>query len=132
VPEVLTLVLRPKGAYRVPGAHALDSRLNWTRFQISWNVVEVWNLSATNLLNAGDLGLLPWLPLTQIDGRPEVMFQQCRERIDREATPEERATLLAVMQVFLRVRYNDPRYFAIFGGYQTMIESPLIQEIEDA
>jgi hypothetical protein len=37
--------------------------------------------------------------------------------------------LLAVMQVLMRLRYNDPKLFAIFGGTQGMIESPLIQEV---
>ena len=29
----------------------------------------------------------------------------------------------------MRIRYNDPQFFAIFGGAQAMIESPLLQEI---
>jgi hypothetical protein len=37
--------------------------------------------------------------------------------------------LLAVTQVMTRLRYNDLRFLAIFGGKQAMIDSPLIQEL---
>lgn len=129
VPEVITLVLRPKGTYQVPGVHTLASRLNLTRFQVSWHVVELWNLPATDLLAANDVGLVPWVPLAHYEGPPEPILQECRRRIDEQANPTERANLLAVIQVLMRMWYNEPQLFAIFGGQQAMIESPLIQEI---
>src|SRR5207244_3345165 len=43
--------------------------------------------------------------------------------------PDERANMLAVTQVLMRLNYNDPGLFALFGGNQAMIESPLIAEL---
>jgi hypothetical protein len=38
--------------------------------------------------------------------------------------------MLAVTQVLARLRYNDLGILALFGGRQSMIESPLIKELE--
>ena len=37
---------------------------------------------------------------------------------------------MAVTQVVAGLRYNDPGILALFGGRQSMIESPLIQELQ--
>jgi hypothetical protein len=129
LPEVLTLVLQPKGNFRIAGTHDLQSGRAWTRFQSSWRVVELWTLPAAELLAANDVGLVPWVPLTQFDGPPEPVLQQCRTRIDQQAAGDERANLLAVAQVLTQLRYNNPALLTIFGGSQAMIESPLIDEI---
>jgi predicted transposase YdaD len=129
LPEVLTLILRPKGQLRVTSPHELLSGRGWTRLQIDWRVVQLWTLPAADLLAADDVGLIPWVPLTQFDGPPEPVLQQCRQRIDQQAPADERANLLAVAQVLTRLRYNDLGLLAIFGGSQAMIESPLIDEI---
>jgi predicted transposase YdaD len=91
--------------------------------------VELRTLSAEELLAAGDIGLIPWVPLTQYAGSPEVLLQLCRERIDQQARPEERVNFLAVTQVMAILQYNDPQLMTILGGSQVMIESPLIQEM---
>jgi predicted transposase YdaD len=130
MPEVVTLVLCPKGQLRLTGAHTWTSRLGGTAMTLSWRVVELWTLSAADLLATGDVGLVPLVPLTQLTEPPEVVFQECRRRID-QAPEEERANMLAVTQVMAQLRYNDSNLLAILGGRQTMIESPLIQEIID-
>jgi hypothetical protein len=129
VPDVVTLVLQPLGTFRLEGTTELTSRHRLTRFVGSWNVVDLWTLSAEELLAANDVGLIPWVPLTQFGGPPEALVQQCRDRIDQQAPPEERANLLAVTQVMTRLRYNDPQLLALLGGSRIMIESPLIQEL---
>src|SRR5262245_776084 len=129
LPEMLTLVLRPRGQYHVPSTQALQSPLGLTGLTLTWRVVELWTLPAQELLTAGDVGLIPWVPLTQFDGPPEVILQQCRERIDQQAPPQTHENLLAVTQVFTMLRYNDPGLIAIIGGRKTMIESPYLQEI---
>lgn len=83
------------------------------------------------LLAANDVGLIPWVPLTQFDGPPEPLLHQCRQRIDEQAAGDLHENLLVVTQVLMRLRYNDPQFFAIFGGSRVMIESPLIKEIVD-
>jgi len=129
VPEVVAVVLHPKGQFRVGTELAWHSRIGLTRLAVGWRVVELWTVPAEELLAADDVGLIPWVPLSHFTGSPEPLLQQCRERIDRQAGPEERANLLAVIQVMTRLRYNDPRLLTLLGGSQAMFESPLIQEL---
>ena len=57
------------------------------------------------------------------------ILQRCRDRIDREATQQEHRNLLAVTQVLTKLRFPDPHLLTLFGGRQTMIDSPLIHEL---
>lgn len=129
LPEVLSLVLQPKGNLRIPGTQALSSPHGLTRMRIDWRSVELWNVPAEQLLAADDVGLIPWVPLTHFEAPPEVMLQECRQRIDQQAAVAEHANLLAVTQVLARLRYPDPQLLSLFGGRKIMIESPLIQEL---
>jgi hypothetical protein len=129
LPEVLVVVLHPKGQLQVADTLALASPRDWTRWQASWRVVELWKLPAEDLLAAQDPGLVPWIPLMNFSGPPEPVLRQCREIINQKARPEEHANLLAVTQVLAGLRYNDPELWAILGGEQTMIESPVIQDL---
>jgi hypothetical protein len=129
LPEVLVLVLHPRGKVRVPTREQLASTQGLTELKVKWLVVPLWKQSAADLLAANEVGLLPWIPLTHFDDPPEIVLQQCRQRIDQQSSGPERANLLAVSQVLTRLRYNDPGLLAIFGGSQVMIESPLIEEI---
>jgi hypothetical protein len=125
----MTLVLHQPGHVQIRGAHEVISRRGWGRIQAAWRVVELWTLSAQDLLAANDVGLIPWVPLTHFDGPPEPVFEECRQRIEQQAAENERANLLAVSQVLTRLRYNVPGLLSIFGGSKAMIESPLIQEL---
>ena len=89
----------------------------------------MWTLPAEDLLAAGDVGLIPWVPLTKYEGPPESLLEECRQRIEEQALPDERENLLAVSQVLARLRYQDSALLSILGGKQVMIESPLIKEI---
>lgn len=129
LPEVLTLVLRPRGRLRVPVRESLRSRVGWTGLTVRWRVIEIWKQRADDLLAAHDIGLLPWVPLAEFTGPPEPVLQECRRRIDTEAPADERPNLLAVLQVLSRLRFDKELLRVIFGGHQAMIESPLIQEI---
>ncbi len=129
VPDVLVLVLHPRGNALAAGATTMRSRQGWTTWPLSWRIVRLWELPAQALLAAGDVGLIPWVPLTQFDGPPESIVRECRERIDRDAPPNEHENLLAVTQFLAHLRYNDPKLFNILGGRRAMIESPLLQEI---
>jgi hypothetical protein len=95
-----------------------------------WKVVELWTVPAEELLAAGDVGMIPWVPLTHWDGPPEPIFRECRARIDQDALPGERENLLAVSQVLAGLRYDDPRLFQILGGREAMIESPVLQQLK--
>jgi hypothetical protein len=128
LPEVITLVLHPKGQLRLSGQHERKSRSGLTSLGLRWQNLELWTLLAADLLAANDVGLTPWIPLTRFDGPPEPILHECRARIDR-APAGEQENLLAVAQVMTQLRYNDQSLLSIFGGRRVMIESPLIQEI---
>jgi hypothetical protein len=102
----------------------------WTEATFKWKVVELWTLSAEEMLAAPNVGVVPWVPLAHYEGPPEVLLQRCRDRLERAGGPL-RANLLAVSQVFARLHYDKPEWLEILGGRKAMIESPLIQEIVD-
>jgi predicted transposase YdaD len=101
-----------------------------SRWSIRWKVIPLWTIPAASLLDFRDIGLVPWVPLTQFDGPPETIFRECRVRIDQQADALERENLLAVTQVLAGLRYNDPGLFQILGGREAMIESPVLQELK--
>ena len=130
LPEVLVLVLHPKGRLQTSDITEVESPMGWSSWTLRWRVVNLWTVPADQLLALGDVGVVPWVPLSAIDGPPEPVLRRCRERIDGEASAEERENMLAVSQVFAGLRYNDPALLAIFGGRQAMIESPILQELK--
>jgi hypothetical protein len=128
-PELLVVVLRPKGRFRVPRRHERRSRLGWSALAGEWNVVELWEREADELLAAGDVGVVPWVPLTRFDGPPEDLLTRCRERIEQQAHPDDRANLLAVSQVMAGLRFPQEELLALLGGTQVMNESPVITKL---
>jgi hypothetical protein len=123
------LVLRPRGRLRISGRHQVRGKLGLSRLEAEWRVVELWTLSADDFLSAGDVGVVPWVPLMQFDGPPEALLERCAEKIEREAHPQDRADLLAVSQVLTELRFPHPELVGILGGQRPMIESPLLQRM---
>jgi hypothetical protein len=128
LPDVLVLVLHPKGSLEVGEQCELHSPGRWTSLRVGWRTVKLWEVPAEQLLASGEVGLMPWVPLAQLSGPPEAVFQQCRKIIDEKAAADEHENLLAVAQVLAGLRYNDPRLLAFFGGREAMIESPVLQQ----
>ena len=91
--------------------------------------MEVWTIPAEELLRVGDVGLIPWVPLTDFPDPPETMMQRCRDAIEQHAPPGEKANLLAVTQVFSFLRYNDLAILTVLGGKEVMLEIPFLDEI---
>ncbi|QEH37535.1 hypothetical protein OJF2_61260 [Aquisphaera giovannonii] len=131
LPEVLVVILSRRRPRRPARSADLRSEQVWTRLQMTWRTIELWKLPAEELLQAGDVGLIPWVPLCRFDGPPAPIFRRCRERIDREAPPGERENLLVVSQILASLRYTDERLFQLFGGREAMIESPLLLKLKD-
>jgi hypothetical protein len=132
LPEAIVLVLRPKGKYRAVRGTNLRSRHRLSSCGLKWRVVELWKVSGERLLEGHDVGLIPWVPLTDFSSPPERVLERCRDVIERQAPLGEKANLLAVTQVLTHLRYNDAKLLSILGGTQMMIESPLIQELVSA
>jgi hypothetical protein len=103
LPEVVVLVLCPKGNVQVEGRCELASR-------------------------SGRTGLAAWIPLMQHASPPETLLQMCRTMIDEQADPAEHANLLAVSQVMSCLRYNEGWLMNFFGGKEAMIDSPVLNE----
>ena len=74
LPELLTLVLHPRGRLRVSSQLQLQSRLGWSKMICEWKVVELWTRPAEELLAAGDVGLIPWVPLANFQGPPQTLL----------------------------------------------------------
>ena len=129
LPELLMLVLRPKGTFRIGGRHEARSPLGLSRLQAEWKVVGLWTLPAADFLTAGDVGVVPWVPLMHFDGPAEELLERCAEKIEREAHPKDRADLLAVSQVLSELRFPNPELLRLLGGGETMIESPLLKKM---
>ena len=129
LPELLMLVLRPKGRFRISGRHAVRSKLGLSRLEAEWKPVELWTLPAAEFLAQGDVGVTPWVPLMHFDGPPESLLERCAEKIEREAHPKDRADLLAVSQVLGELKFPLPLLADFFGGKEPMIESPLLQKM---
>jgi hypothetical protein len=128
LPELVMLVLRPKGQLRIGGKHEVRSKLGLSRLLAEWKPIELWTLPAEQFLAEGDVGVVPWVPLMHFDGPAEPLLERCAARIEQEAPVKDREDMLVVAQVMTRLRFADPMLLSLFGGTQIMIESPLIQE----
>jgi hypothetical protein len=131
VPEVVSLVLRPRGRKPAPRELIVRSEEGTTSIRVAWKVVELWKVPATELLAAGDIGLIPLVPLSRIDGPMEGILDEYRERIHRDAPAGELENLLSATHFFAGLKYNDPRLFQKLGGGKDMLKygSPLLREI---
>src|SRR6185437_1406065 len=96
--------------------------------KLKWKVVELWTLSAEELLEAADVGVVVCASMAHYDGPPEVLLRRCRERIERDGG-KQKANLLAVAQVFAKLHFDKPEWLDILGGSKAVYESPLIQQI---
>jgi hypothetical protein len=130
LPEMVVLVLSPKGKRQIKSEKELRSRLGLAGLRATWRVVELWTVPAQELLSGQEVGLVPLVPLAAFEGQPEPLLRRCRQIIEERAKPEEQANLLAITQVLTYLRYKDRSLSELLGGTQAMIESPLIQEIE--
>jgi hypothetical protein len=129
LPELVMLILCPKGRFQITGTHEVRSKLGLSRLSVEWKPVELWGLSAEQFLAVRDVAVVPWVTLMQFDGPPEALLQRCADKIEREADPKDRADLLAVSQVMTQLRFPNPELLHLLRGEQVMIESPLLQKM---
>jgi len=111
VPEVISLVLKPKGHQRVSGQCERTSQLGHTRLSGTWPVVELWEWEAEELFADGDIGLIPWATLARTDQPAEVLVARCVDRIREVPNETKRAALLAVTEILMvwRIQPSDFR-----------------------
>ncbi len=128
VPEVVSLVLKSKGNASVSGRMTQSSLRGTSRIGGDWPVTRLWELTADRLLADDDVGLVPWVPLTQTDLPPNELLGRCAERIAAVPNELERSGLLAVTQILAGLAYPKLRFDTILGGAKAMIESPVLDE----
>ena len=131
VPEVVTLILYPRGKRPIPSTLLLPSEEAFSSIQVSWRVVELWKIPAAESLAAGDIGLIPWVPLAKIDGTPEPVFRECKARIARVGSKDEQESLLVVTHFLAGLRYDDERLLKLLIGRKAMLKSksPIVREV---
>lgn len=129
VPEVIFVVLRPKGRVVSDGEFALESPSRAVRSAASWPVIRPYLMDAEDLFAAGDVGLIPWATLARTTQPPDEFIQRCRDTIVAN-TPDARARidLLAVTQILAENVYNKILLDRILGGADTMLTSPTLNE----
>ncbi len=129
LPDLLMLILRPKGTVRIAGKYEVRGKLELSRLTAEWKPVEMWTQPARQFLEKGDVGAVPWATLMDFDGPPEELLQLCAAKIEREAHPKDRADLLAVSQVLTELRFPNPELLQLLGGEKPVIESPMLQRL---
>lgn len=132
IPDVVSIVLHPKGQQTVSGTVDRTSRRGTTKLSASWPVVRVWELEAADLLAIGDPGLIPWVPLAKTDRPPAELLTECRDRLSTVADPRDRAGLMAVTAILSGLAYPGLNVLALLGGSGAMIESPVLDELKEA
>ena len=129
LPELLMLILAPKGNLRIGGQHEVRSKLGLSHLAAGWKPVELWTLSAQSFLAEGAVDVVPWVPLMKFEGSPESLLEWCAEKIEREALPQDRANLLGITQVLGTLKYPEPLLAELLKGNQTMFDLPVLQKM---
>src|SRR5262245_24104334 len=130
VPEVVSLVLKPKGNLTVAGNSERTSSRGGTRLGGSWPVVRLWELEAESLLASPDVGLIPWVPLTRTTLSPDELMLRCRDRLTQVPDAADRAGLMTVTQILAGLAFPTRQFLDLFGGAQVMIDSPVLDEVK--
>lgn len=131
MPEVVSLVLKPKGNLAVAGSADRTSSRGQTRIAGTWPVVRLWELDAEALLAAGDVGLIPWVPLAKTTLTPDELLTRCRDRLVTVPDPNDRAGLIAVTYILAGLAFPGQRFLHLFGGAKVMIDSPVLDEVKE-
>ena len=131
MPRVISLILHPKGNQTVEGrTHETDSS-GTVELTGRWPVIKLWELEAEELFAAGDVGLIPWVPLAKSNLPPEELLTRCRDRIAEVQDESDRKGLTAVTQIMAGLAFPDRRFLNLFGGAEAMIESPVLEEAKE-
>jgi hypothetical protein len=107
LPEVLALLLRPKGRLQIPEQITAASAAGWTELRLRWRVVRLWEVEAANLLAVTQVltGLRYNDPrLLAILGGRQVMIESPVLK-ELEAEWKAEATTRAILR-FLRARFG--------------------------
>jgi hypothetical protein len=129
LPDTVVIVLCRRGKQKQSKGCLQQSPLGWSSRRHRWRVIELWKVPAEALLALDEVGLIPLLPLTRSKAAPETLLQQCKERIEQQGRPAERATLLTITAIMTATRFgHTEQWLALLGGKNVVTHSPLYQK----
>ncbi len=131
----VVVLLRPVADQRqLTGKLHYVGRRRKGRIDFSYEVIRLWQQPLRRLL-AGGLGTLPLAPLcrlpaaTSLEAALALVIRRVAERLEREATPEDRAKLLTATYVLTGLRVPQEVAKRLFQGVRAMKESSTYQAI---
>jgi hypothetical protein len=122
LPEVISLVLKPKGNLEVRGEVIRRGRRGRTELRGKWPVVRLWELEANDLIETGNPGLVPWAVLAHSALKPEELVTRCRDTIQTTASAEHRESLLVVTQILASLAFPKQQFLNLFGGTPVLMD----------
>jgi len=131
VPDVVSLILKPKGAVAVNGRDERASHTGRVRIVGTWPVVKLWEIDAETLFADGDDGLIPLAPLARTDLPPVDIVTRCVDRMNAVADDTERSSLLTVASVFLKLAGAPFDLIQLPGGKAMFLEK-IVRQMEEA
>lgn len=129
-PEVVCLILMPKGNLKAEGTATRRSKSGSTSVTATWPVVNLWEIDAESLLAENDPGLIPWVPLARTNRPRDEVLLECRDRLAAVPDSTDRSALLAVTAILAGLARNAKGLLNLFGG-ELMIESPVLDELKE-
>jgi hypothetical protein len=131
VPDVVSLILKPKGNVAVHGRDERASHTGQVRLVGTWPVVRLWEIDAETLFADGDDGLIPLAPLARTDLPPVEIVTRCVDRMNAVADDTERSSLLTVASVFLKLAGAPFDLIQLPGGKAMFLEK-IVRQMEEA
>lgn len=92
LPDILLIVLFPKGNFTVPPENTIMSAHGLSELRLRIRVVNLWTLAADDLLATNDVGLVPWIPLTRPSGSPSSMLRNAGNASKNRRTQTKKGT----------------------------------------
>jgi hypothetical protein len=128
LPDAAVIVLCRRGKNQAAG-RSQESLLGWSQRRHRWRVLELWKVSADELLGMNEVGLLPLVPLAQSRESPALLFRQCWERIEQQGRRDQRVALLTITSILAGLRYTEARgWVETLGGKSMLAESSVYQQ----
>lgn len=128
--DTVMVILRPEADHSsLTGEYRVTAPVSGKAHSLEYGVLRAWNLDLETVLQ-GSLGTLPLAPLTDAasDLLPQVL-RRMEDRLEAEASPEERKDLWADTFVLLGLRYSRQSVAQLFRGIPAMRESDTYQAI---
>ena len=131
MPEVVSLILKPKGEVAVNGRDERASPSRQVRLVGTWPVVKLWEIDAETLFADGDDGLIPLAPLARTTLPPVEIVTRCVDRMNAVADDTERSSLLTVASIFLKLAGSPFDLIRLPGGKAMFLEK-IVRQMEEA